>query len=227
MWIHGVFPGVPLMRPLFRHWPEDTRAFAVNDQFTLGKDLLVAPVTEPGACERMVYLPAGTWIDYRSGASYTGQAFYIVAAPLDQVPLFVRAGAVVPVSAEIHHTGQLDQTRLTLEVFPAETTESFVYREDDGESNDYLAGAVSVHRGELSPAALRLSFGRPTQLATVCAKVVSFHAADGDASPGRSEVSVEVDTWPGVSEIGWRRIERQVADEVQIDLAKDLLAQQS
>ncbi|MFJ9779308.1 TIM-barrel domain-containing protein [Amycolatopsis sp. NPDC101161] len=88
--------GVPPMRPLFVDHPDDPRAWQVEDQFLLGPDVLVAPVTEAGQRSRPVYLPAGTrWVD-ASGAVFDGGTTVEAAAPLDRIPVFTREGAGVP-----------------------------------------------------------------------------------------------------------------------------------
>ena len=87
--------GQPAMRGLFHEFPDDLHAWEVDDQFLLGPDLLVAPVLEPGAREREVYLPAGSrWTDAASGTVHDGGASVVVPAPLDVVPVFLRDGAL-------------------------------------------------------------------------------------------------------------------------------------
>ncbi|MDW8403818.1 glycoside hydrolase family 31 protein [Chloroflexus sp.] len=83
--------GTPLVRPLFWHAPNDEQALRCDDQFLLGARYLVAPVVQPGQRQRDVYLPAGVWRDYWSGATHQGPAVLTdVPAPLDQMPLFER-----------------------------------------------------------------------------------------------------------------------------------------
>jgi alpha-D-xyloside xylohydrolase len=91
--------GAPVMRPLFFDFPADEGAWTVDDQFLLGPDILVAPVTEAGARSRTVYLPAGTrWTDPATGALHEGGATLDVLAPLERIPVFVREGAAVAVA---------------------------------------------------------------------------------------------------------------------------------
>jgi alpha-D-xyloside xylohydrolase len=92
--------GLPIMRHLFLAFPHDPRVYALNDEYLLGPDLLVAPVIAPGATSRQVYLPAGTWVDYWTGAVEAGGRLVGTAAPLDRIPLFVRGGALLPTPAE-------------------------------------------------------------------------------------------------------------------------------
>ncbi|MGN6325393.1 glycoside hydrolase family 31 protein [Pseudolysinimonas sp.] len=84
--------GQPVMRGLFHEFPDDAEAWTVGDEYLLGPDLLVAPVLEPGARSRRVYLPAGArWTDLRGGAAHE-PGWSTVAAPLESIPVFVRDG---------------------------------------------------------------------------------------------------------------------------------------
>jgi alpha-D-xyloside xylohydrolase len=92
--------GLPAMRPLFVDFPDDERAWAVDDQFLFGSDVLVAPVLEPGARGREVYLPAGArWTHAWTGAEHEGGAVVTADAPLADIPVYLREGATVPVAA--------------------------------------------------------------------------------------------------------------------------------
>ncbi|MFF5289340.1 TIM-barrel domain-containing protein [Paractinoplanes globisporus] len=96
---HASATGVPPMRPLFLEFPDDPAAWAVEDQFLLGPDILVAPVTELGARQRRVYLPAGAeWTDSETGRRYPGGAHVVIDAPLDRIPLLVRDDARLPLT---------------------------------------------------------------------------------------------------------------------------------
>lgn len=89
--------GLPPMRPLFVDFPDDPRAWEVDDQFLLGPDLLVAPVTAPDTRSRPVRLPAGAaWVDGWTGERHDGGAVVEAATPIDRIPVFVREGASVP-----------------------------------------------------------------------------------------------------------------------------------
>ena len=92
--------GTPIMRHLFLAYPHDAGVYGLSDEYLLGPDLLVAPVIVPGARTRRVYLPAGIWINYGSGAVYHGGRMVAVAAPIDRIPIFVRGGAVLPTLAD-------------------------------------------------------------------------------------------------------------------------------
>ena len=124
--------GLPIMRPLLLGWQDDPRTHALDDEFLFGDAFLVAPIGEPGATSRQVYLPAGTWYDFWSDAVYVGGRDVLVDAPLERMPLFVRAGSVIPMWPVMQYVGQRPVDVLTLHVYPGDG-ESWLY-EDDGHS---------------------------------------------------------------------------------------------
>jgi hypothetical protein len=92
--------GLPIMRHLTLNWPSDPHAWTVQDVYTLGDDLLVAPVVSEGVRSREVYLPAGHWVDWWSGRGFEGGRTHVVEAPLHQIPLFARDGSILPLSLD-------------------------------------------------------------------------------------------------------------------------------
>ena len=83
--------GLPMMRALYLEFPDDPTAWTIGDEYMFGPDYLVAPVTEYGARERRVYLPAGTWEPYEGGRRIESAGEWITApAPLDKMPVFRR-----------------------------------------------------------------------------------------------------------------------------------------
>lgn len=136
--------GMPIIRPLVLHYENDKNVLNMNDEFLVGENLLVAPVIEQGAVKRMVYLPAGTWFDYESHAEYKGGQYYIVDAPLNVCPIFVKAGTILPKAPEQMYVGEIENPELILDVYPGEGSyrhyndngEDFAYR--DGAYNEYL-----------------------------------------------------------------------------------------
>ncbi len=94
--------GVPLMRFLALEFPDELRAWQDEQSFMLGPSFLVAPVIEPGATTRTVYLPLGEWVDYWRGTLYDGGVEVTVPAPLDgnATPVFVRGGALLPLAPD-------------------------------------------------------------------------------------------------------------------------------
>jgi alpha-glucosidase (family GH31 glycosyl hydrolase) len=92
--------GEPLLRPLLLDDPADATAWHIVDQYRLGRDLLVAPVVEEGAVSRTLYLPNGQWHDFWTGSPAQGGRWHTVAAPLDRIPVYLRAGATSPLEAQ-------------------------------------------------------------------------------------------------------------------------------
>ncbi|CAH0211097.1 Alpha-xylosidase BoGH31A [Massilia sp. Bi118] len=132
--------GLPPMRPLWFAYPGDTRAALVDDQFLLGADLLVAPVLREGQRKREVYFPKGdAWLDWWDGSRHEGGSAAMIAAPLDRLPLFVRAGASVPVSGVVQHTGEMKGAGLTLAVAVGGEGTSHVFQ-DAGDGYGYREG---------------------------------------------------------------------------------------
>ena len=136
--------GAPVMRPLVLSHPSDPRVASLDDQFKLGSDLLAAPVLEPGVSGRSVYLPSGQWYDFWRGAKLAGERDVWTDAPLDTVPLFVKAGTVLPMQPAQQHTGESPAETITLRVYPG-IGESLWY-EDDGRTLAYQAGQFKLTR---------------------------------------------------------------------------------
>ena len=127
--------GYPILRPLFFEFQEDEETYTIEDEFMVGPSILVAPVAEEGADERLVYLPEGTWWDYWSDEPVEGPRWIDYEAPLDILPLFIRGGSMIPEQEPVQRTGKFNN--ITLNVYPelSEKWEgSYVFYEDDGES---------------------------------------------------------------------------------------------
>ncbi len=108
----SIAKGLPVLRALLLSWPEDPVAWQCDDQYTLGENLLVAPVMNDSGI-RDVYLPEGDWIDFWTGEAITGDRWLRkVHSPLDRVPMFVRSGAELPFYPDrVSHTGEMDPGR--------------------------------------------------------------------------------------------------------------------
>ena len=135
--------GLPLMRPLVLNYPDDPRVWTLGHEFLWGDDLLVAPVTREGATAWPVYLPAGRWHDFWTGASYEGPGAVTLPAPLERLPLLVRAGAIIPMGPIVQHTGERPLDEVTLLIYPGGRSRFEMY-EDDGRSNAYRQGRHAV-----------------------------------------------------------------------------------
>ena len=137
--------GAPVQRPLVFDHQYDALVARIDDQYLLGRDLLVAPVLAPGATARQVYLPEGRWYDWHTGEAHAGRAFHVVPTPMDRIPLFARGGAVIamwpdaPASTAGHHP-QAVELHLFVPGDDGQTHRSFL-QEDDGESFAATQGA--------------------------------------------------------------------------------------
>lgn len=131
--------GVPVMRALWLHYPDDPAAVARGDEYLWGRDLLVAPVVEKGAVSRRVYLPRGVWHDFWTGERHEGGSEIGRPVDLATLPLFVRAGAIVPMGPVKQYTGEAVDAPLEIAVYPG-ADGSFLLYEDDGASFRYRSG---------------------------------------------------------------------------------------
>ena len=84
--------GTPIMRPLFYDFPQDSKAWEIEDQYMFGTDLLVSPILEAGMTERTLYLPEGSWRNINDGTIFEGSRMVTVAAPIHELPVFAKAG---------------------------------------------------------------------------------------------------------------------------------------
>ncbi len=131
--------GAPFMRALFMDFPQDKEAAGTNDEYMFGPALLVAPVVEQGAIRREVYLPAGAdWYNYWTDEKLHGGQAVSVNAPIDTIPLFVKAGSILPLGAPVESTHG-DQPILHVKVYPGADAEFELYR-DDGTTYAYEKG---------------------------------------------------------------------------------------
>ncbi|MGH7995214.1 MAG: TIM-barrel domain-containing protein, partial [Opitutaceae bacterium] len=138
--------GLPVTRALPLAFPHDPGSLAApGNEYLFGSELLVAPVLNEGQTRRRVYFPPGNWIDWDYGCAYPGGRWETVSAPLDRIPVAVRAGAIIPMAPDMRNTGAKPWDPLTLEIFPAGRSHFTLYR-DDGISFDYRRGAYTVTR---------------------------------------------------------------------------------
>ena len=154
--------GAPVLAPTFFHFPGDPGTVAQDTEYMLGTSLLVAPVHVEGATTRSAYLPSGTgWIDVATGTAYAGGQTVVVPAPVDRIPVFVRAGALLPSGPVVQHADAPAEPWLALDVY-AGPDSSFQLYEDDGNSRGYLRGAFrrTTFTKRETPAGIELGIGR-------------------------------------------------------------------
>jgi alpha-glucosidase len=168
--------GVPLFRPLMLNYQDDPNTYNLDDEFMIGDDLLVAPVMSPNVTERLVYLPKGVWYDYWTNKKYSGESTVRVDAPLETVPMFVRAGAILPLAPPMNYVGEKPLDPVSFSVYPDDKgSAATTLYEDDGTSPAYKNGvfrrtAVNVKR-------------------SAGGYVVTVEAPEGKYEPGRRQFS--------------------------------------
>ncbi len=131
--------GMPIMRALWLHFPDDPRSIECQDQYMWGKNLLVAPVLDKGATARRVYLPPGSWFDFWTGERIDGGREITRAIELETLPLYVRAGAILPLGPVKQFVDEKVDAPLSISIYPGKDA-SFLLYEDDGRSFDYRKG---------------------------------------------------------------------------------------
>lgn len=182
--------GLPIMRPLMLDYPEDPATHYVSDQFLVGQDLLVCPVYQPGATARMVYLPAGTWVDFWTGQRVQGPAHVVADAPLHRMPMYVRDGAILPMERPIRHTGERDGRELSLHVYAGAAGRLELY-EDAGEGYGYRDGEFALTTFGLGYESAGAGQARPGASAPGATDPEAAGAAAA-TGPGEARVRLEV-----------------------------------
>lgn len=131
--------GMPIMRALWMHFPDDLQAVSCGDQYLWGQSLLVAPVVEKGATNRRIYLPQCDWHDFWTGERVKGSREISRAVDLETLPLYVRAGSILPMGPVKQYTAEKIDAPLSLSIYPGADA-SFSLYEDDGASFNYRNG---------------------------------------------------------------------------------------
>jgi alpha-D-xyloside xylohydrolase len=147
-----------IQRPLVMDFGADKATWDVGDEFLFGPAILVSPVTKEHATERSVYLPAGAdWYDFWTGGRSAGGAERIRAAPIERIPLDVRAGSILPLGPAIEYAGQAADP-IELRIYPGANGDFNLY-EDEGDGYGYEQGAHAVIPMHWDDAARTLTFG--------------------------------------------------------------------
>lgn len=136
--------GYTMMRPLAMDFRADKKALVLGDEYMFGPAFLVAPVTEPQATNKTVYLPNGaSWVNFWTGGKLAGGKAVNISAPLIQIPLFVRAGSIVPLGPVVQFAGEKPADPLELRVYRG-AEGSFTLYEDEGDSYRYERGVYAT-----------------------------------------------------------------------------------
>jgi alpha-glucosidase (family GH31 glycosyl hydrolase) len=131
--------GMPILRALWLHYPDDPIAVARGDQYLWGRDVLAAPVIEQGATARQVYLPRGVWYDFWTNERHEGGNEISRKVNLETMPLYVRAGAILPLGPVKQYTGERTDQPTNISIYPG-ADGSFLLYQDDGHSFNYRRG---------------------------------------------------------------------------------------
>lgn len=137
--------GMPMMRAMWLHYPEDEHARGMGSQYLWGRDMLIAPVFEKGASSREVYLPEGDWYDWWTNTRETGGQTVKREIDLATMPIYVRAGAIIPFDPIRQYTAEQVSDPMTIKVFRGADGQFTMY-EDDGISQNYLKGEATWTR---------------------------------------------------------------------------------
>jgi alpha-D-xyloside xylohydrolase len=131
------------MRSLAMDFRTDVRAQNIGDQFMYGPAILVNPVTEPGAASRSLYLPKAKWYDFWTGHVLEGGLVTQASAPLAQIPLYVRAGSILPMGPDVEYAAEKPANPIELRVYTG-SDGSFTLYEDENDNYDYEKGVYAT-----------------------------------------------------------------------------------
>ncbi|MFI2742245.1 glycoside hydrolase family 31 protein [Zhouia sp. PK063] len=136
--------GVPMLKSLYYYDQEDEQTYFRTDEFVFGNQILVAPVQEPNAKGRRMYIPRGTWFNYWTDEPVEGGKEMYIEADLDKIPLFVKEGAIIPKYPVQQYIGEKIITELSLDVYYKIGKEKSIVYEDSGDGYDYKKGRYSL-----------------------------------------------------------------------------------
>jgi alpha-glucosidase/alpha-D-xyloside xylohydrolase len=131
--------GMPLMRAMWLHYPDDKKVKGMGTQYLWGRDLLIAPVFQKGATTRDVYIPKGEWYDWWTNKKVSGGQVITRDIDLSVMPIYVRAGAIIPIDPVRQYTSEVVSEPTTLKIYTGANGQYTLY-EDDGISQEYLKG---------------------------------------------------------------------------------------
>jgi alpha-glucosidase (family GH31 glycosyl hydrolase) len=132
----------PMMAPLVMDFPEDENTYDLTRQYLFGPSMMVCPVTTKGALSQTVYFPGGEWFDYETGERISGRQYKSFLTPLEVLPIYVRAGAIIPMQPPVEWVDQQPIDVMTLDIYPSATSSYDLY-EDDGTTLDYTRNIFS------------------------------------------------------------------------------------
>ncbi|MDI5888601.1 glycoside hydrolase family 31 protein [Flavobacterium yafengii] len=134
---------IPMLKPLVYYDQDDIQTHYRNDEFVFGNQILVCPILEPNALGRRMYIPRGQWYNYWTNEEVKGGKEIWVDTKFDQIPIFVKAGAIIPKYPVQQYVGELEFDELTLDIYYKEGKEKSVVYEDAQDGYDYKKGRYS------------------------------------------------------------------------------------
>jgi alpha-D-xyloside xylohydrolase len=150
------------MRPLVMDWRDNQTVTDIGDEYMFGPAILVSPVTEQGATSREIYLPpAPAWYDFWTGTQVKGDRHVQAEAPLDRIPLYVKAGSIVPLGPEVEYAEQSPDAPIELRIYRGADGTFDLYN-DEGDSYNYEKGAHAVIPIRWDDASATLTLGART-----------------------------------------------------------------
>ncbi|WP_343589838.1 glycoside hydrolase family 31 protein [Flavobacterium sp.] len=135
--------GVPMLKPLVYYDQDDTQTHYRNDEFIFGNQILVCPILEPNAVGRRMYIPRGEWYNYWTNELFVGGREIWIDTKFDEIPVFVKAGAIIPKYPVQQYVGELEFDELTLDVYYKNGKEQSAVYEDAQDGYDYKKGRYS------------------------------------------------------------------------------------
>ncbi|MEO7048669.1 MAG: TIM-barrel domain-containing protein [Ferruginibacter sp.] len=136
--------GSTMMRPMVMDFKNDAVAVSQAYQYMFGKSFLVAPVTEPGVTDINVYLPKNTgWFNFWTGKYFTGGQTVLTASPQDIIPVYVKAGSIIPIGKVMQYTGEKSADSLEIRIYTGADAAFDLY-EDEGDGYNYEKGSYTI-----------------------------------------------------------------------------------
>lgn len=226
--LDAVQRGWPIMRPLFFYYPDDPQTWLLEDEYFLGKNLLIAPIVSKGT-SRTVYLPEGNWIDFWTNESFKGNSQILVNKPLNQIPVFVREKAILPlalnenleIGGEFNHKNK-NKLRNTYKLFGLESGTSILPAGEDKQSTlkiNKSNGKVSLRLdGMDKDFALIIPNMRPSSIKvnnTIISEIDKNFKQSGQAwkyDSSSSELKIKIETKNNISSYEIELLELPITD---------------
>ncbi|MCE5315597.1 MAG: TIM-barrel domain-containing protein [Armatimonadota bacterium] len=163
--------GLPIVRALVMDYPDDKATYEVDNQYMFGESIMIAPLIEDTS--RKIYLPNGTWTDFWTDHIYEGGHIIDYNAPADVLPMFVKAGAVIPMGPVMQHVGEKPVNEIELNIYPGEG--SFIFYDDDGTTTAYEDGKYVELPIKVTSSSVNISKAKGNYLTEIKTFAVRVH----------------------------------------------------